>query len=69
MDKPEVKEFVEFYLKNAPPLVKQVKYVPLPASAYSMAMDHFKKGKLGTVFGGKPEVGVTIEALLKREAK
>ena len=27
MDKPEVKEFVEFYLKNAPTLVKQVKYV------------------------------------------
>jgi phosphate transport system substrate-binding protein len=69
MDKPEVKEFVEFYLKNAPPLVKQVKYVPLPANAYSMAMDHFKKGRFGTVFGGKPEVGVTIEALLKREAK
>jgi phosphate transport system substrate-binding protein len=32
-------------------------------------MDHFQKGKLGTVFGGKPEVGVTIEELLKREAK
>ena len=28
--KPEVKEFVEFYLKNAPQLVKEVKYVPLP---------------------------------------
>jgi phosphate transport system substrate-binding protein len=69
MDKPEVKEFIEFYLQHAPPLVKQVKYVPLPAKAYSMATDHFKKGKLGTVFGGKPEVGVTIEELLKREAK
>jgi phosphate transport system substrate-binding protein len=69
MDKPEVKEFVEYYLQNAGPLVKQVKYVPLPTKAYSMATDHFKKGKLGTVFGGKPEVGVTIEELLKREAK
>ncbi|MGB7947146.1 MAG: PstS family phosphate ABC transporter substrate-binding protein [Candidatus Binatia bacterium] len=69
MDKQEVKEFVEFYLKNAPPLVKEVKYVPLPAKAYSMAMEHFKKGRVGTVFGGKPEVGVTIEELLKREAK
>lgn len=69
MDKPEIKEFVDFYLKNAPSLVKQVKYVPLPAKAYSMAMDHFKKGKFGTVFAGKPEVGVTIEDLLKREAR
>jgi len=69
MSKPEVKEFVEFYLKNAPKLVKEVKYVPLPAKAYSLAMDHFNKGKFGTVFGGKSEVGVTIEELLKREAK
>jgi phosphate transport system substrate-binding protein len=67
--KPEVKEFVEFYLKNAPTLVKQVKYVPLPAKAYSMALEHFNKGRAGTVFGGKPEVGITIEELLKREAR
>jgi phosphate transport system substrate-binding protein len=69
MGKPEVKEFVEYYMGNAPTLVKQVKYVPLPAKAYSMAADHFKKGRTGSVFGGKPEVGVTIEELLKREAK
>ena len=31
MDKREVKEFVEFYLKNAPTLVKQVKYVAATA--------------------------------------
>jgi phosphate transport system substrate-binding protein len=67
--KPEVKEFIEFYLKNAPTLVKQVKYVPLPAKAYSMALDHFNKGRVGTVFGGKSEVGITIDELLKREAK
>lgn len=69
MSKPDVKEFVEYYLKNAAPLIKQVKYVPLPAKAYSIAMDHFNKGKFGTVFAGKPEVGVTVEELLKREAK
>jgi phosphate transport system substrate-binding protein len=67
--KPEIKEFVEFYLKNAPKLVEQVKYVRLPAQAYSLGLDHFQKGKLGTVFAGKPEVGVRIEDLLKREAK
>jgi phosphate transport system substrate-binding protein len=69
MEKPEVKEFVEFYLKHASSLVKEVKYIPLPTKAYSMAMEHFQKKKLGTVFGGKPEVGVTIEELLKRESK
>ena len=67
--KPEVKEFVEYYLKQGPQLIRQVKYVPLPQSAYSMSMDHLKKGKFGTVFGGEAEVGVKIEDLLKREAK
>lgn len=69
MDKPEIVEFVEFYLKNASKLVKEVKYVPLPQKAYDIAGEHFKHKKLGTVFGGKEEVGLKIEELLKREAK
>jgi phosphate transport system substrate-binding protein len=64
-----VKEFVEFYLKNAAAMVKEVKYIALPARAYELAAEHVAKGKLGTVFGGTAEVGVTIEDLLKREAK
>jgi len=68
LDKPEVKEYVEFYLKNAPKLVKDVKYVALPQSAYALGLEHLKKGKVGTVFGGSAEVGVKIEDLLKREA-
>jgi phosphate transport system substrate-binding protein len=67
--KPEVKEFVEFYLKNAAALVKEVKYVALPAKAYTLALEHIQKGKIGTVFGGQAEIGVKIEDLLKREAK
>jgi phosphate transport system substrate-binding protein len=67
--KPEVKEFVEYYMKNAAKLAKEVKYVPLPDSAYNAAWDHVQHGKKGTVFGGTAEVGVTIEELLRREAK
>lgn len=69
MDKSDVKEFVEFYLKNAPQLVREIKYVPLPQNAYTIGLDHIKKGKIGTVFGGEAEVGVKIDDLLKREAK
>jgi phosphate transport system substrate-binding protein len=67
--KPEVREFVDYYLKNAAKLVKDVKYVALPASAYKIGAEHIAKGKIGTVFGGTAEVGVRIEDLLKREAK
>ena len=66
--KPEVKEFVDFYLKNAAKLVKDVKYVALPQNAYKIGAEHVTKGKVGTVFGGTAEVGVRIEDLLKREA-
>jgi phosphate transport system substrate-binding protein len=67
--KPEVKSFVEYYLKNAPKLVKEVKYVPLPDKAYTLAAGNFAKGKTGTVFGGEAEVGVKVDELLRRESK
>ena len=69
LQKPEVKEFVEFYMKNGAKLTKEVKYVPLPAAAYTGNLEHVKKNKVGTVFGGHNEVGITIEELMKREAK
>jgi phosphate transport system substrate-binding protein len=56
-------------MKEGARLAKEVKYVPLPAKAYQMNQEHLAKGKKGTVFGGVAEVGVTIDALLAREAK
>jgi phosphate transport system substrate-binding protein len=67
--RPEVREFVQYYMTHGAKLSREVKYVPLPAKAYQMAWQHVEKGKKGTVFGGMAEVGVTIEELLRREAK
>ncbi|MGH8198567.1 MAG: PstS family phosphate ABC transporter substrate-binding protein [Steroidobacteraceae bacterium] len=67
--RPEVKEFIEFYLLESTPLIVEVKYLPLPKQAYAMAAKHFREGKLGTGFGGVPEVGLKVEELLAREAK
>jgi phosphate transport system substrate-binding protein len=67
--KPEVAEFVEFYLKQAANLVKQVKYVPLPERVYTLGTSRFKSGKVGTAFAGHADVGVTIDDLMKREPK
>ena len=67
--RPEVREFVEFYNRNAPKLVREVKYVPLPAAAYTYNQDVLTKMKTGTKFGGENLVGVTIEQLMKMEAK
>lgn len=64
--KPEVKAFVNFYLENAPALVKEVKYVPLPAEDYAAVKEHFKAMKPGTGFGGKNEVGIKVKDLISR---
>lgn len=69
LERAEVRQFVDFYMKNAPALTSEVKYVPLPAKAYEANMEHMKSKKLGTVFGGHADVGVTIEELISREAK
>src|SRR5688572_14307481 len=69
LDKPEVREFVEFYLKNASVLAKEVKYLPLPDNAYQMAMQRFQERKTGSGFGGVPEIGLPIEELMNREPK
>lgn len=69
LEKPEIKEFVEYYMKEGAKLAKEVKYVPLPAKAYTVNLEHLSKKKIGTVFGGTAEVGITIEELQKREGK
>jgi phosphate transport system substrate-binding protein len=69
MQRPAVKQFVEFYLKEGAALAKEVGYIDLPASAYTVALGHLNSGKLGTGFGGTPEVGLKVEELLQREGK
>ncbi|BEV08507.1 PstS family phosphate ABC transporter substrate-binding protein [Methylophilus sp. DW102] len=64
--KPEVKAFVTYYLENAPQLVKEVKYVPLPKEDYEAVKTHFKAMKPGTGFNGTSEVGIKITDLLSR---
>lgn len=67
--RPEVKQFVEYYLNNGAKAAQSVKYVPLPKKAYTIALNNFRKPKLGSVFVGRSEVGMTIDELLALEAQ
>jgi phosphate transport system substrate-binding protein len=67
--RPEVRQFVEFYLKQGGALSREVGYIDLPAAAYETALKHFQGGKLGTGFGGTPKVGMKVEELLQLEGK
>lgn len=67
--RPEVKQFVDFYMKNAPKLVAEVKYVPLPAKAYEYNASAVQKMRVGTKMGGENKVGLTVEQLMSMEAR
>jgi phosphate transport system substrate-binding protein len=66
-ERAEVKKFVEYYLTDGKTFVEEIKYVPLPDSAYEAGRQRLAQGKAGSVFGGRNEVGVKIEELLARE--
>jgi len=66
MAKPEVKEFVEYYIAHAAKLSKEVKYVPLPDRIYKAGLDRLSKMQKGTVFAGHADVGVKIDDLFSR---
>lgn len=65
--KPFVREFVDFYLNNVKKLAEEVKYVPLPDSAYDAVKSRFGKMETGTVFGGVPDTHMTIDEIVKKE--
>jgi phosphate transport system substrate-binding protein len=68
-NKPEVQEFVNFYMKNAPELVTEVKYFPLSAEVYNLNIEHFNKKKTGTVFNESTGINIKLEDILKLESR
>jgi len=67
-DKPQVRDFVEFYLNKAPTSVSSVVYIPLPEEAYHLNFVHFHAGKVGTVFAGNEQLNLTLGELLRKQA-
>ena len=66
VEKPQVKEFVNFFLsEEGIPLVEEVGYVPLPETAYSLVRQRLEKKVVGSVFSGGSQPGLTIEQILK----
>jgi len=67
-DKPEVVEFVQFYLDpESVILVKDVGYVGFPAGLYQLVNQRLLGRVTGTMFPGGSQVGLTIEELLAEE--
>lgn len=64
LDRPEVRAFVEFYLRDAEKLVQEVDYVKLPKVLYERARKNASAGRTGTQFltaDGKSVHGPLLE--------
>ena len=69
LDRPEVKSFVEFYLKQGIPLVRDVGYIPLTDKEYDLVRTRFSSRKTGSMFHGGDAGKVTIASLEERLAQ
>lgn len=68
--RPEVQQFVDFYVARAGALSEEVGYVPLGEAGYALVAKHYAGRTPGSVFEhAGSQVGLTIEQLLAREAK
>ncbi|HEY1114209.1 MAG TPA: PstS family phosphate ABC transporter substrate-binding protein [Chitinophagaceae bacterium] len=62
---PHVQDFIRFYMEQAPALVKEVGYVPLPAEAYRLSYQRFTNKVTGSMFTEKSTVGADLIKLLQ----
>jgi phosphate transport system substrate-binding protein len=67
LERPEVKAYVDYYLKEGPWLMDQVGAIQLGDKGYELVRARFAKRVTGSLFAGGSQVGVTLEQLLTRE--
>jgi phosphate transport system substrate-binding protein len=64
--RPQVQQFVQYFINNAASASQRVGYVPLPAAAYANYLQRAQRRQVGTAFGGRQAIGITIEELMQR---
>ena len=64
--RPQVQQFVQYYINNAAVVSARVGYVPLPASAYAAYLQRAQRRTPGTAFGGRAVIGASIEEVVNR---
>ncbi|MCO6430578.1 MAG: PstS family phosphate ABC transporter substrate-binding protein [Deltaproteobacteria bacterium] len=62
-ERPEIKEFVQFYLKNTNTLSPEVGYVQLPDKVTELATNRFAERVTGSVYSGGHSQLATLEEL------
>ena len=65
-NRPEVRNFTSFLIKNSPALVAKANFIPFPDSTIRLVETKIYRRVLGTSFGGELPVGLTISNALQR---
>jgi phosphate transport system substrate-binding protein len=64
---PNVRKFINFYLKYAAEMAEEVGYIPFSTAEYKMIENHYKTLKTGTAFE-KPSIGLSVKQMLELSA-
>ena len=68
LERPEVAEFVRFYIQNAGKLAEEVGYIGLPEKVYALVQERVERRITGSALGAHgSKVGVKLEDLYKIE--
>jgi phosphate transport system substrate-binding protein len=65
LDRPEVKAFVDFYLNDGVPLVREVGYIPLKDKEYELTRNRLAARKPGSMYEGSQST-MTLEQRLSQ---
>jgi phosphate transport system substrate-binding protein len=71
LSRPEVQQFVQYYLESAAPLIKEVGYVPLTDTEQQLVRQRFTNKMTGTMFNASAPMDpkVSLEQRLSGSAK
>jgi phosphate transport system substrate-binding protein len=64
LERPEIRSFVDFYLKEGVPLVRDVGYIPLTDREYELVRTRYTSKKTGTMYQGTASGQTTLEQRL-----
>ena len=64
LDRAEIRAFLDFYVRQGPPLVREVGYVPLADREYDLVRQRLAARTTGTMFATGTQAGTTLEERL-----
>jgi phosphate transport system substrate-binding protein len=64
--RPAIRQFAQYCVANAARIAPQVGYISLPAGAYETYAARLRERTPGTAFGGRQDVGASIEEVIAR---